>query len=131
MIRENVSLHTSINNSAFSSFFYAIFAWALLHAWGFQHGASPMLHAFIAFVGVGPVAASFRRYRLYWRAITMSPGPDQRRSRVAFNIPNASWGLLLLAIGYAFGHLILVGFVLPLAVFSMGLTFVPWSKLPL
>jgi hypothetical protein len=131
MISDNISLHASVNNSAFSSFFFSIFAWVLLHAWGVQLGAGLAPHAFAAFLGIGPAAVSLRRYRLYWATISIPPRPAERPAKVGFNISNAGWGLLLLAIGSIVGRLILAGWVLPLAIVSIGLTFVPWSKIPL
>jgi hypothetical protein len=130
MFRDHVSLHRTINNCAFSGFFFSIFGWVLLHTWGFQRGAGTVLHAFTALIGFGLAAISFRRYRLYWAPFSNQPRPDQRRSTAAFNISDVGWGLLLLAIGNVIAQLILAGWVTPLALFSFGLTFVPWSKVP-
>jgi hypothetical protein len=121
-MRDNFRFQTTINNCAFSGFVFSIFGWALLHAWGFQVRAGAAMHVVTALFGLGLAAITFRRYRLYW---------ERPQSKEGFNISNAGWCLLLLAIGNVLGQLVLAGWVLPLAIFSIGLNFVPWSKVPL
>jgi hypothetical protein len=44
---------------------------------------------------------------------------------------NAGWGMLLLLTGSILGQLVLWGWVTPLLAFAIGVTFVPWSRIPL
>jgi hypothetical protein len=137
MIRDNVKLkpttrlETSICNGAFSGFSLSVFGWALFQTWGVQVHAGAVLHGFIALPGLTLVAIAFRRYRLYWPPSSNQTTSEQPRSRLAFNLTDAGWCLILLAIGHVLGRLVLAGWILPLTIFAGGLTFVPWSKVRL
>jgi hypothetical protein len=132
MQTDPMKLETTSRHHAFSAFVLSILGWLLLQAWNFQIGAGVRFHAFTALVGLALAGACFLRCRLYWspstRAgpITQQPGPFAQMRMV-----DAGSSIILLAIGIFMAQLARAGWVFPFAVFAVGLTFIPWSKIAL
>jgi hypothetical protein len=116
----------------FSALLFGLLGWMLLHAALACVGATLIAHVLGALFVISPVTMAFRRCRLYWlkfgKELTVQKRPFLARF---LTTSNAAWGTLLLVIGAMLGRLFLFEPVMPLIAFSIGLTFVPWSRITL
>lgn len=119
-----VKLETPAQNGAFVALVFSIFGWALIETWVFaQHGAI-FGHALVAMVGVPLVAIATRRYRLHW-----PPTRSEHQLSNGRKISDAGGCVLLLVTGYLLGQLVLAGWMFQMSIFTVALTFVPWSRI--
>lgn len=116
----------------FCTLAFSFFGWALLQTSLTVAGVTVAAHAIVAVLGLTFVANAFRQCRLYWIEFG-SAAAMRKRPFLAYMLKdsNAAWGALLLLMGGVLGALVLWGWVTPLLAFAIGLTFVPWSRIPL
>lgn len=116
----------------FCALVFGLFGWVLLQVSLTRADAAFRAHAVVALVGFTLVAIAFRRCRLHRIEFDKEP-TAQKYSFLArlLNKSNAGWGTLLLLVGVILGQLVLWGWVTPLFAFAIGVTCVPWSRIPL
>ena len=120
-------LKAPIGNGAFSVFVFSILGWALIEAWCVAIAAPIAFQILAALIGIAIAAIGCRRYRAQWPALP----PEQVRSNGMRKFGVACGCLLVVITGNVLGRLALSQFISPMLVFAMGLTFVPWSRVPL
>jgi hypothetical protein len=127
MKTDTLRLRAPIGNGAFIAFIFSIFGWALIQAWFVRVAAPIVLQALAALLGISLAAIGHRRYRMQWLALPPAQ-PQSNRHRLLLD---GACLLLLLVTGYILGQLVLSVWMSPLLIFAIGLTFAPWSRVPL
>jgi hypothetical protein len=120
------------SNFTFSALVFALFGWVLLHASLILGGASIRFQVIVALLCLPLVIITLRRCRLHIVAFGEAPAAQEHPASVRFlKISNAGWFVLLIIIGAILGKLLVWGWIIPLSIFTVGLTFVPWSRISL
>lgn len=103
-----------------------VFGGVWLGFWDVHSHAGAAAMAVIVALGLGLLAGAWLRYRRYAPALAQAPvTPERRRAKRVFNIVNAIQWILILGLGNVLAHRGLVAWVLPMAIFVVGLHFLP------
>lgn len=124
MYLRDAKARTHFTNCLFVVFLFSVLGWGLLHAWVFNFRLPARLHGVIVIPGLVMSGLAIYRYRLHWPA-----NPAERVNQKQFEWKNATWYLLLCAIGVGFAQVI-SGSVALLAVLGSAMTVIPWAKIP-
>jgi hypothetical protein len=126
MITNEAKSRVTLTNRIFSSFVLSVFGWGLIQAWSLRYGASVMINGLVAAVGLALSGVAIHRCLRHWPSAATS---KQEAFIEATKVRTIGWSTLLVAIGCVLGVLAAADLFL-LAVFAVGVNFVPWSKIP-
>ena len=116
---------------AFGALFFAVFGGGWLALWAWRAFASPLpVDAAIAVLTAILATIAWRIYRA--NAVAMRAGAEtqqgRRQSRV-FNLVNAGQWVVIVVLGNVLANTGLADWVIPMAIFVIGLHFLPLARL--
>jgi hypothetical protein len=129
MKTDTVMLEKPFCNSVYSGFIFSIFGWVLFHIGLARFGAPINAHVLAVVLGSSFVGLAFLRYRRAWQSLSLQESKFERGQH--YVLSTASSCLLLFAIGFAFAQLVPIVGATVLGVLAIGLSFFPWSRIPL
>lgn len=116
----------------FCALAFGLFGWALFHTSLGVRGAALSEHIRVALLGCIPVAIAYRnchRYRIEFGNESVQNGISY--FTLLLKNANIGWIILLFVLGAILGKVVLFGGITPLFAFALGVTFVPWSRIPI
>jgi hypothetical protein len=116
-------------NHAFTVLVFCLVGWGLLESWLLAIRATPALHIALPLPALCIAAVSARRYRRD-RKITGHSYPLPAQGSRSLNVKDIGWALFLLAAGGIMGISILGGSTVLLGAVAIGMSFIPWSRVP-
>ena len=106
--------------------FLAGFGTVWLEGWEQREALGPVVFAFIAVLGVLLVGAAYLRYRRFAPALAREPkSAEQKRAGRVFHIVNVVQWIAILGLANVLIRRGLGAWVIPMAIFVIGLHFVP------
>jgi hypothetical protein len=126
------ALMHSARSRAIGAMFFALFGAAWLALWNYRSGTGGLVfYLIIAALGMALFLVAHARYRRLDAAVAVAgevETPEQRRRQRWFHIVNVGQWVLILVVANVLVNIGLAGWVLPAAVFVIGLHFLPLAK---
>ena len=111
---------------AFGAMLFSVFGTILLEVWDRRAAAGTALVVLIAVLGIALAAAAFLIYRRNAPALVLEAHtPERKRADRVFHAVNAGQWVVILVLGNIMANKGLGNWVIPMAIFVIGLHFVP------
>lgn len=111
---------------AFGAMLFTVFGTVLLEVWDRRAGVGMPAFIGIALLGIALLAMAFGIYRSHAPALKQeSQTPERKRADRVFHSVNAGQWVLILVLGNVMANTGLGDWVIPMAIFVIGLHFVP------
>ncbi|OON60724.1 hypothetical protein B0920_17335 [Massilia sp. KIM] len=117
-------------NSLFPTFVLAIFGWGMVHVWGLRAGAGVTFHAFFAIPCCVLAGLVIYRYKHHWPVPSSRQG-ETLAGKSRTRLRDVTSILVPVGIGLALALVVSMDSLFGLALLSIGLNCVPWTKLPI
>jgi len=115
-----------IAGRAIGALFFSFFGSVLLEVWDYRAGIGVLMAALIAVLGAVLVTCAWLRYRRYAMDLALEANtPERKSASKVFHMVNVGQWLLILVLGNVQANTGLGAWVVPMAIFVIGLHFVP------
>lgn len=131
MVIRTASSRNFATNSLFPILAMVFFGWGLLHVWGMEFRARPILHLLFALPGLALSGIALHRYRKHWPvSVNSLPEGQGEKKTLTGNCRAIARSLLLAPVGFVLALFAEGGSFVFMTLAASGMIVIPWARIP-